>query len=1762
MWARAKVLLIVLATALSVLPLGGLAGDVTQPTGVSGEIYLLSFETQDVIRILPALGMKVLVDYNNGYYLVQGPVYEEADLQVLGINMQPMPDRTVIKFPASGYSFDTMTAIPSIPPGFESVNSVEKIVQFIGPIKAEWVNAIESLGVIFTDYVDGYAYIVKMTDEQAVVVSSLPFVNWIGQYHPAYKIQSELLEFSGFVRAAVVGYEGVSEVGMDAFLMSLGAEIITSWSEPTSAKILIHSSMIPIIAKSPNIYQIYWSPEEELYDWQAGEVHYFHQAWEPSKNGLRTNLTGHSPGPDGIMGTADDIFEVIGIQDSGFDANNADAGWDDVFQGPLGDRVIALRRRTGQCSQPDGRISGSAHGTHVAGIVLSNGFDWEYANLLPTDDFEWYYSEAGSVPEGKLSFDCVGVGGGISASPAYWDDQYADGAKTMSNSYGNRNRIYDATAIAIDQRIDASNDKMILFAVGNDGPDPNTVSGMAKAKNGLAIGASQNYRPDQFEADNPNLLSDFSSRGNPGERFKPDLVAVGTAVVSGLGYGEWLYNAGPGGQGVPQPSYIMEVDVYRYTAPGTFTGDGIADYTYNQGTSMASPQAAGLYMLTREYFREVWGIDNVNSQLAKALLINGAVRMDENLYAYPSIDQGWGRIDLKQSLFPPAPRTNQFEEGLFSTTGTWRPSSIIMDVKTPDVPLKVTLVWIDPAGSLLQRNLNLIVRDPTGTVEYHGNQYATTGSLKGWTDPSIPSFDSINNVEQVEVQFPSPGSWSVEVIGANIPSTARFALIFSADVGPIKRYQVNMYTKYPTLVSVTPGGTASLPFVVRNFGSELDTVIVSHDSTIIGVSTEWALEYFDPNQFKDNMALFYAPPATPPGLYPFCIIAESVNDTETPKSSDSICVQVSVVDQRLPYPRRITTGDIDELDPSVLTFNRSGVNHIFIAYRKTTPLDPMDLTHGGVNVWIAHNTLDANHEPVNPWNHTSVSDWNDYPNDLRMLYIDWGTFDGRVILTWTGQDPLESVPESKPYGRIAFSDPPYTNWTLRTIQKNYGSNVYNSARVSFPIFRKAGGPNGTLAWIWEHLDSVSTEAPGISAVQTHIAFSPDGGNSWGDCYATPSECYLIAPRSTSNYYFFPNGVVDQNDVLWVVFYWRLPAAGQGRRLAVALWDGATWDPNNPTAGWTSAINIWDAGGNVNVQFPAALSTPEGGNRVYIAVTNDGGALDKRLYTLYAEGTFGSNIIGPPPAAAPSPGVSSDFSTPQGPLGNAVSDANYNRRPVLNMVYTDDGLVWIPYMESSNLYGVPNMWTYYSGDTFASDRRKTEVTADAFAKGHQMSDSLTIGSKSCVYEVWHENIAPPGEVNYDVYLAIYCQGWETDPDNLGPVTVNQATIPNPYNRTFPSSFRVKADISDIATGFNNISAAQLVMTATTVSDPALVDWTNAWAMNLTGVNVNPTETAWLWANWTVSGWAVGECHRFWIRGQDDQSNWGTGDFVDVCVTEAVKTPPPAPMMQKAILTGIGYADVELTWAKSFNDGNGANDVVLYKVFKALDIYGPYVNVDNITATKSPTYTWTDSGAGHNDFQNYFYYVVANSTAYDSKPTKIAGKFYRTMSGGKQLLAYPLTQFDASPMAVFQTIPFDSVRTYTPIDTSDPWKSYKPGRTINDISGLTVSRGYWVDMTAPETMTVAGIVPENVVIDMSVPGWYLVPFPSFNNTPFTIDMLNTALGSVIDAVEVYESTAGPYYLQRLSQSDWSTTQMMPGEAYWIHITAAAAWAVPGI
>lgn len=161
-------------------------------------------------------------------------------------------------------------------------------------------------------------------------------------------------------------------------------------------------------------------------------------------------------------------------------------------------------------------------------------------------------------------------------------------------------------------------------------------------------------------------------------------------------------------------------------------------------------------------------------------------------FKYPNNHQGWGRINLENSLYFDGDkrRIQVFDDKVGFNTGEG--ISRYVYVADPSQALKVTLVWTDPPGAPdasyeLVNNLNLAVEDPLGNV-YYGNAFATYSNL---ADKLANPGQSVTggspdllNVEEGVIRYqPMRGVWRIAVIGASIPMGPQpYALVISQGV--------------------------------------------------------------------------------------------------------------------------------------------------------------------------------------------------------------------------------------------------------------------------------------------------------------------------------------------------------------------------------------------------------------------------------------------------------------------------------------------------------------------------------------------------------------------------------------------------------------------------------------------------------------------------------------------------------------------------------------------------------------------------------------------------------------------------------------------------------------------------------------------------------------------------------------------------------------------------------------------------------------------
>ena len=1487
-------MLAVLLSLMMAIPIGGMM--TVEASGSSSMVFANSANVNELER----MGAEVVVNYHNGFYLMKvGGGVKEKILEN-GIKVTDASEMEEISLYPSGYAFHPRKSLPVIPSNLKhSYTSGEKgpyIVQFIGPIASpKWIKNIEKLGADRVRDIPRYAVLMRMTPKTAENVRKMPFVAWVGEYQPAYRIAHDLKTTAGRnLWLSISLFSAKDTKNMFELLRYKGYTVTGVSGNRITA--LIPVGAVPGIASMDSVdYIEKYVPPEPL-DLSADKIADLRYVWYPSYTGLSTRFIGTN--------------QTIGLQDTGFDEGDADAGPNDFFQGPGGDRIVAFRDEGGS-SVPDGNVALNgvyiAHGTHCAGLISGNGWSWEHHYGLNTSDYLWEHAEpVGAAPNAKLSIDgCTyynsQTGGSLNVNPKYWEDEANDSARIFSNSWGSGGD-YSGTAQSADNYTDQNHDWLILFGAGNAGPEEGTLAAEACLKNGLAVGGSTSYRPYWMDADSPYAVWSSSSRGGPGEadgRLKPDMLAPATALITNTARGECSHGSG-------KDSWINGIDEYNTAAkaPGS---DGYPDYLFGEGTSYSCPIVAGSAADIRQYLADEKGITDPNSDLIKALLINGARRLNSTIYQYPGYAQGWGLLDVRNSILPEPPVSIQWDEHTFNATGDWSPNTAL-DVASSDYPLKITLTWIDSPGNALNRDLDLEVKSPAGIV-YRGNAYQN-----GWTQPNSTVADTIdkelgaswdkgdgydgkNNVEQVEIEHPETGTWQVIVHGANIPSDTHCSLVVRGDIASKEpTYAPKIVAVSPPRVQLDIGGTATFPVDLVNVGTKEDTIKMSSEGDFTvnfrygsDYKTSYALGAGEKTRIVTEIS---ASSAQFPTSYILKLYATSTNDTSRRAYLD---VVVDVIDQNTSVPQRVKVTDdsFEDTDPSVTAFtDSSGTPWVFVVYKKLTPTYGGGI-YGGTILEVKYAQLNSNGMPGTWHGPIALTNLNEVPNDPRILVAKGGNYNDRVYVVWTGYDPNATNDIGKSmgsWGRIAWADnSDYSSWTCpatgtnTTIDENTGSGAYNNKRVNSLQYRPS---SSELVYVYEHLDYDSSGA--FTAVHDAYSSSTDGGATW----STPSD--IDPGANDNNYYFFPNimdGGLDYNNVVWMYNYHR-PSTATSRNLTCMVYDGS-WGADTGGASQETEVLV-----NLhNLQFPVVAYDKSSGsaNDVFFAVLNDTSG-SYQINVGYHSGTVSSSS---PPADS-----NNAWGTVKGPFATAVSDANYDTRPIMNMISTpDDSGMWLQYIERATDFGY-NIRAIYSSDNF-NTVKYYNITSDFYGKGHQMSASAAINGTDYLYTTYYmtdegfidgryggygANILQdrdPIVLNNCIYLSIYRAGAEKD--EQGPKIIGEIATPGIYNE---SSANYEVNLSDSAnpvlltatvddsdTGRSDISSACWMESNTSVEDPGVLNWSSANAMTLTGSTA--TEEA---STYLPSDWKKGTTHRVWIRGEDADGNYGHS-YIDIYVSDS-------------------------------------------------------------------------------------------------------------------------------------------------------------------------------------------------------------------------------------------------------------------------------------
>jgi subtilisin family serine protease len=275
--------------------------------------------------------------------------------------------------------------------------------------------------------------------------------------------------------------------------------------------------------------------------------------------------------------------QIVGHADSGLDLGTTGPTLHPDFQGQIA-AAFALGR-------PDDWSDPAGHGTRTAGSIVGLGTSSGglYKGLAP-----------GARLVHQSLLDSASTLSGIPADYGdLFEQAYQAGARVHSDSWGAETRGAYTRSAELDAwawNDGKPRDMLVVVAVGNSGPTSTTIASPATAKNCLAVGASENTRPQLgANADNPDELASFSARGPvAGERIRPDVVAPGTWILSTNTRADYTPVDDPMETGLgnwtPQPAGSWKLtDADAHSPSYCWSDSPISGYANNQDSLLISP---------------------------------------------------------------------------------------------------------------------------------------------------------------------------------------------------------------------------------------------------------------------------------------------------------------------------------------------------------------------------------------------------------------------------------------------------------------------------------------------------------------------------------------------------------------------------------------------------------------------------------------------------------------------------------------------------------------------------------------------------------------------------------------------------------------------------------------------------------------------------------------------------------------------------------------------------------------------------------------------------------------------------------------------------------------------------------------------------------------------------------------------------------------------------------------------------------------------
>jgi hypothetical protein len=664
------------------------------------------------------------------------------------------------------------------PPSFEgsafATGGELYIVQYVTQPLLEYSDAITALGGRVYDFIESHAHLVRMSAAARDEVGKLPFVRWIGTYHPEFRVEPEVL--------AQLNAKSLATARYNVLCFERGP----AQQELVAARVTALGGSVQLITPEGFRMEVTLTPEQLVAVAGLDEVKWIDRWGAPS---VDMDIARQISGADYVEATPGNY------KGQGVNAEVLDEGCD--------------------LSHPDlinhvthGSIPVATHGTCTSGIVCGSGAGNAQAR--------------GAMPNARL---VSGYFGGFSGGT-----RYAHTAELVnpilsyqcvlqSNSWGSAwTTSYNSMSAQLDD-IAVLNDFLIVQSQSNSNSTQSRPE--AWSKNVLSVGGINHHNTLTTADDDWNGASIGPAADG---RLKPDISHFYDAILTTDVVGAGGYAAG---------NYYTDFGGTSGATPITAGMTGLFFQMWHDGLFGNTPVGATIFA-GRPHFT-----------LAKAAMINTASQ-----YTFSGsganltrTHQGWGVANLK-TLYDLRAKT--FFVDQTDVVNNLSSVSYNLDVPAGEPALRITLVYRDAMGSVTvtqdrKNDLTLKVTSPSATI-YYGNNGLATGN---WST-SGGSPNTKDTVENVFVQNPAAGTWTVEVRGDNIntnPLTNTPAS--SAD-----------FALWATGVTGATSCNSPIPYCAGKITSQFTTPVIGYTGTpsVSGNNFAVTLSNSVPNK---NGILFY-----------------------------------------------------------------------------------------------------------------------------------------------------------------------------------------------------------------------------------------------------------------------------------------------------------------------------------------------------------------------------------------------------------------------------------------------------------------------------------------------------------------------------------------------------------------------------------------------------------------------------------------------------------------------------------------------------------------------------------------------------------------------------------------------------------------------------------------------------------------------------------------------------------------------------------------